>query len=446
MSTITDIFERIAERRGWVRSAKRSEFDDAEEWEHDPGEEAKRREKEIWNDIMKQLHSSFEVVSKAIDEGLEHAGILLEFIKPSGTKNASEPEVDVEAKGDVLKPGDKGFSEYLENKLADFYSKRGRTLKTWAIGRGLSPEKFDAAKSQGVDDSEATPDENHHRRDQQQLYLILYMEFLVSLSPVACQTVNHVICCLVSLSFHQAGRLLCMRLTLMQLYSTGSAILNFIRFAEGKVEDGTMKKNRFIHPGQRRIRKWIMSLGTEDSPVDSNTPDSLEGASSTVYLGSGFNKKRDPEHLPATNGWEKFGNGIRTIPHFLGSVESAFGARVACKFLRLAPWLLLLIFVVATMTIGIVAFLESTQTFFLEQRLLWSLIIGEFNIITALERMRINALLSCDQHDSHSRPIGVWALRSNSRHCHCHGHINHHLVRPMNDFLNINFHSLKPWK
>ena len=77
-----------------------------------------------------------------------------------------------------------------------------------------------------------------------------------------------------------------------------------------------------------------MSLGTEDSIVDSNTPDSLEGGSSTVYLGSGFNKKIDPEHLPATTTWEKIGNGIRTIPHFLGSVESAFGVRVACKFTR----------------------------------------------------------------------------------------------------------------
>lgn len=79
-----------------------------------------------------------------------------------------------------------------------------------------------------------------------------------------------------------------------------------------------------------------MSLGTEDSTVDSNTPDSLEGGSSTVYLGSGFNKKMDPEHLPATTTWEKIGNGIRTIPHFLGSVESAFGARVAGKFKRIS--------------------------------------------------------------------------------------------------------------
>jgi hypothetical protein len=181
MSTIIDIFERIAERRGWVRTAQRSEFDDAEAWEHDPGEDAKRKEKEIWNDIMKQLHSSFEVLSKAMDEGLEHAGLLLEFIKPHKANKVPAADIDVEAKGDDMKPGDKGFSEYLEKKIAGFYSKRGQTLKTWARGRGLSAEQFDAAKSPGIDDSEATPDENRHLRDQQQLYLVLYLEFLVRL-------------------------------------------------------------------------------------------------------------------------------------------------------------------------------------------------------------------------------------------------------------------------
>ncbi len=137
-----------------------------------------------------------------------------------------------------------------------------------------------------------------------------------------------------------------------------------------------MEKNRLIHPGVRRIRKWILSLGTEDSTVDSNAPDSLEGGSSTVYLGSGFNKKKDPEHLPATNKWERFGNGIRKISHFLGSVESGFGVRVARKYKSMTMRSFCLFLLVATMTIGIVAYLESTQAFFLEQRLVWAMIIG----------------------------------------------------------------------
>jgi hypothetical protein len=61
MSTITDIFERIAERRGWVKVSN-SKYDKAESWE-DCGEKAKDEEKRIWNEIMKTLHEPFEVVS-----------------------------------------------------------------------------------------------------------------------------------------------------------------------------------------------------------------------------------------------------------------------------------------------------------------------------------------------------------------------------------------------
>jgi hypothetical protein len=49
MSTITDIFERIAERRGWIKS-KRNSFDRAEAWEHSD-EESKLREKQVWNQV-----------------------------------------------------------------------------------------------------------------------------------------------------------------------------------------------------------------------------------------------------------------------------------------------------------------------------------------------------------------------------------------------------------
>jgi hypothetical protein len=62
MSTITDIFERIAERRGWIR-VPNSKFDRAESWEA-CGLEAKEEEKRTWNEIMKTLHKPFEVVRR----------------------------------------------------------------------------------------------------------------------------------------------------------------------------------------------------------------------------------------------------------------------------------------------------------------------------------------------------------------------------------------------
>lgn len=192
MSTITDIFERIAERRGWVETGRKSEFDGVEAWERNPTNDAKREEKQIWNNIMKQLHESFTVASGAMGAGLEHVGLLLEFIKPPKANKRPAKEADVEAKGDVVRPGDEGFGDYLDKILADFYSKRGQTIKAWARAKGLSVEKWNAARSPGIDGSEATPDENKHHQDQQQLYLILYMEFLVCLHSIPSPTfVSH---------------------------------------------------------------------------------------------------------------------------------------------------------------------------------------------------------------------------------------------------------------
>ncbi len=222
-----------------------------------------------------------------MDEGLEHAGLLLELI-PKPKKKKGE---DVEANGDDPRPGDPNFSQYLDQKILDFYSKRGETLKAWARQKGLSETQFDNIGSPSENDDRPT-DDSKHRHDQQQLYLILYLEHL--------------------------------------LYSTGIAISSLIKFADKKVADGQMRKNRLISPGQRRLKKWIMSIGREDTSVDASTPDSVErGNADNIYLGSGFNPKKDPEHLPPETLWQHFGNGIRTIPHFLGSIESAFGFRVA---------------------------------------------------------------------------------------------------------------------
>jgi hypothetical protein len=251
-----------------------------------------------------------------MDEGLEHAGLVLELIsKPKKKKNA-----DVEEKGIDPKPGDPKFSAYLNQKIVGFYSKRGEVLRAWAKQKGLSEEQFDAVQSPSEGEV-YTPTEAQHRRDQQQLYLILYLEHL--------------------------------------LYSTSLAISKLVEFADKKVEEGKLKKNRLIVPGKKRIRKWIMSLGKEDSNVASESPDSLEAGNNTVYMGSGFTPQKDPEHLPPETAWQHFGNIIRTIPRFLGSTESAFGFRVAC----------------ATLTVGIVAFLRDTQSFFMEQRLVWAMII-----------------------------------------------------------------------
>jgi hypothetical protein len=242
MSTITDIFERIAERRGWVKS-KRNSFDRAEAWEHSDVE-SKLKEKKVWNEIMKALHEPFAVAAAAMDEGLEHAGLVLEIL-PKPKKKKGEDE---EAKGTDPKPGDTDFTKFLDKKMSDFYQKRGNTLKAWAREKGLTEDRFDAAQDAPPEINDFTPDgDAQHRRDQQQLYLILYMEHL--------------------------------------LYSTGIAIAAFVKFADSKVADGTMKKNRLIVPGQRRLKKWVLGLGREDATVDTESPDSMEAGANQIYMG-----------------------------------------------------------------------------------------------------------------------------------------------------------------
>lgn len=60
------------------------------------------------------------------------------------------------------------------------------------------------------------------------------------------------------------------------------AVTRLIKYSDSKVEDGTMKKNRLILPGQRRIMKWIKNFGSEDA-IDSESPDMSEGGINAIH-------------------------------------------------------------------------------------------------------------------------------------------------------------------
>lgn len=150
------------------------------------------------------------------------------------------------------------------------------------------------------------------------------------------------------------------------LWSTGRAVLALVQFADKKVEDGTMKRNKIISPGLKRIRKWAMgSLKVEDAGAE-HSPDSTESGGASIYLGESFQTAKDPEHLPPQNTWERSTTLLTRMSRLVASPESAFGFRVAC----------------ATMSIGIVAFLRNTQVFFTEQRLVWAMIMVAIGMTT----------------------------------------------------------------
>ncbi|KAK4212025.1 hypothetical protein QBC37DRAFT_401957 [Rhypophila decipiens] len=300
MTTITDIFKRISERRGWV-------VDDSM-----PPEvlAEKEIEKRVWNSVMRQMRDPFEILSEAIDQGLEHAVICLEIVP----RPKPRPGKDVEAQAGKLQPGDPGFAQAIDRKIKAFNLRRGELLRAW-VG-----EREAALQEERIDNPGYKYSAARLERDQVQFYILLFMENL--------------------------------------MHTAGIAVHELTAFADSKVEDGTMKKSRLILPGFRRLKKWFIGIVSNEDSSAEQSPDLMEGTPNIIYFGDGYNRKKDPEHLPPATAWQRFGQLLRSLSKFFGSEESAFGFRAAC----------------ATMTIGIVAFLESSQRFFVEQRLVWAMI------------------------------------------------------------------------
>jgi hypothetical protein len=161
------------------------------------------------------------------------------------------------------------------------------------------------------------------------------------------------------------------------MQETAEAVQSFVIYADEKVASGQMAKSRLIIPKWKKLKKWAASLLKDEDASSENTAD-LFDANNVVYVGDGFSAKKDPEHLPAANAIERIGNGIRAVNRFFGSQQSFFGIRVAC----------------ATMTIGIVNFLEPTQAFFVKQRLVWAMIIVSMSMTesesTFPQKMRLS--------------------------------------------------------
>ncbi|KAI1265069.1 hypothetical protein F5Y18DRAFT_427189 [Xylariaceae sp. FL1019] len=319
IGTVIDIFQRLAEKRGWMTTSETS-LEDLYE---------KNEEKRIWNEVMKQLHEPFELLSAAIDGGLQHAGLVLEILpRPKTPKTTSQQangaaspaaDADVEAVGDLVQPGDAGYAEVLKKQIRAFRDIRESIVHAWAKEKGLSTEGISPFEE--VDNNSFPQTDTTHHRDQSQLYILLYLE------------------------------------TLME--AAGEAVLGFAQFADSKVADGTMARKRLIVPGTKVLRKWAASVFGDEDKHEENHADLFDSGVTIVYMGDSFAQKRDPEHLPAKTAWQRFGNVLRAISRFFASEESAFGFRCAA----------------ATLTVGIVAFLENTQIFFQEQRLVWAMII-----------------------------------------------------------------------
>ncbi|MCJ1389451.1 hypothetical protein MMC18_002308 [Xylographa bjoerkii] len=298
MGSVVDIFNRLADHREWKKeeNLEGSEESDATA-KMLADHERKEKERAQWNEVMKTLREPFELISGAMTEGLKHTSYALGFSKsPKAT-----PSDDLEANEGEARPGDENYGEYLSNKVKSFYEQREVTLQTWCNQRGIKLYHIT-----GGTDGEAILNDP--------------MDFL--------------------------------------LWSTGKAVVDLVRFADSKVAAGVMRKRKLVLPGRKRLRKWIMtSLNAYDGSNDL-APDNAEAGIANVSLGASFQKRKDPEHLPPTSAWQRFGDNIRSVSHVMASPEVGFGFRVACGVL----------------SIGIAAFLEASQQFFNQQRLVWAMI------------------------------------------------------------------------
>ena len=172
MTSVADIFGRVAEKRGW-RTDKEGEGQE----QLGTTSEAKDEEKRQWSQIMRSLHQPFEVLTEAMDQGLQHATYTLRLEKrprDQQTEASDGSSPDVESKGGVKKPGDADFVVLLQAKVDRFYEQRKVTLNTWCSQNGIS---LNSDVSPADSPYNAPPHENksEHQRQQRQLYLILYV-------------------------------------------------------------------------------------------------------------------------------------------------------------------------------------------------------------------------------------------------------------------------------
>ena len=282
-------------------------------------DELRQEQFETLHMMMKTLHGPFEEIKDAIGAGFKHIMITLELTKAPKKKKNDDEETQA---GKPAAPGTPGFAAVLKEKLDAFHTSKQATLEQWCHQKGIKiPDNF-FNESYTLQESQDMTEEAVPDKLRNQLFFVLHMEYM--------------------------------------LYRAGKATLDMVLFADKTKQDGKLSHSKFIFPGSRALYKWLgATFGREDMAKNSEyLTDMEDSAMQTLYMGAAFGKRIDPEHLPPRNIGEKIGDKIRKIPDFFRSPSSAFAFRVTC----------------ASMSVAIINYLHDTQTFFQEQRLLWSMI------------------------------------------------------------------------
>ena len=308
MTTLLDIMGSVRDRK-----ARRNKMVDTDETLN----AIRTLETGEWIDVMAVSAGPFAKAKMTYIQGLTHIGYVLELTpKPKAKKGDVEKDATAQAQ-----PGDSNFAQHYEDELTSYHHHRNTTIRTWCEKKGIDlPASFweSPEAKYSWKDAQSMAESVRQTQNQQSLYLILYMEYL--------------------------------------MMSIGRAILKMIKYADSKAADGSMKKNRLINPGLKRLIKLF--LGIFQAKDAENIMSDGNDTSNAIWVGDSLNTRKDPEHLPPANAWEKGTDKLRGVSKFLASDASAFGFRAAA----------------ATISIGILAYLRQTHTFFLHERLSWALI------------------------------------------------------------------------
>ena len=318
ISFVVDIFQRLSEFNRW------NEPIDIEEAARIP-DDVRMQVVMQWNDLMRAVHAPFQMMIRTIDEGLLHATYVLKLCKPPKKKTESSEEEATDSQ-----PGEKGFADYFERRMAEFSEAKRIALRTWCEAREIQlPADFFENPATFDDSSENDPLKRPTSgRSRRQLYMFIFMEQLV--------------------------------------LSTARSVLGFVKFADERRESGKLARKHVVIPGGKRMRKWVLStFKVQDSNADDNMAD-MNTKNAGFELGEAYSLRKDPEHLPPETTFEHIGEKVRAVPSMLRSPESIYGFRVAC----------------ATMSIFIIGILHDSQSFFVQHRLFWALIMVSISMST----------------------------------------------------------------
>jgi hypothetical protein len=317
MSMLPEILETIIENEG-------PRDDDDETDSLDGTGENVLKQSEIQR-VVETHHARLVGATELVKLGLAHFLLSLELIsakhleKQKLPHRGGSPARDEEARGQTLSPLQPDFASHFERDLRIYYSQRKHLPEALASLEAFSAsEKYTDQTAPGSRHPILTADPDV----RQEFFLILYMS-------------------------HLQDDLL-------------NATMKLVKFADGKVADGTMQRSRLIFPRQGSIREWFSRSEKEKEKEDIRASrQSSHVDPSNVHRASILTGFPDPEHLPPENIWEKGSMVLRTISHVIRSDQSTFGFRVSA----------------ASFSVGILAYLHQTQDFFIRQRCIWAMIV-----------------------------------------------------------------------